>query len=148
MARIEINIPDHHLFTTEIPVRITDLNYGGHLGNDTLLSILHEARVQLFVSMGYTEMDVEGSGIIMSDVAMRYQKEVFYGETLQIDIAVGDISKVGFDLFYTVSSSGATVATAKTGIVFYNYELKKVAAIPPAFLAKLFPDLNKAQTGE
>jgi len=46
MARIKIEIPDKFIYKTEIPIRITDINYGGHLGNDSLLSIIHEARVR------------------------------------------------------------------------------------------------------
>jgi acyl-CoA thioesterase FadM len=43
MARIKIELPQSFSFTCRIPVRITDINYGGHAGNDTVLSIIHEA---------------------------------------------------------------------------------------------------------
>ena len=46
MARIKLTLPERFPFTTTIPIRITDLNYGGHVGNDTVLALLHEARVQ------------------------------------------------------------------------------------------------------
>ena len=45
MPRVKVALPATFPFRTEIPVRITDLNYGGHLGNDALLGLLHEARV-------------------------------------------------------------------------------------------------------
>ena len=124
MARIKINFPDTHLFSTEIKVRITDLNYGNHLGNDSLLSLLHEARVRFFREYGYTELNVEGVGIIMADVAIQYVSEAFYGERLKIDIAAGDFSRVAFDMFYRVTSGERVVAVAKTGIVFYDYTSK------------------------
>ncbi|RYF84358.1 MAG: thioesterase, partial [Chitinophagaceae bacterium] len=67
MARIKINLPHSFLFNTTVPVRITDLNYGGHVGNDALLGIIHEIRMQFLKSLGYSsELEVAGSALIMS----------------------------------------------------------------------------------
>ena len=86
---------------------------------------------------GYSEMDVEGTGIIMADVAIQFKTEAFYAERLTIAIAVGDFSRVSFDIYYKVSSGSRDVAIAKTGIVFFNYEKKKVAAVPEKFRLKM-----------
>jgi acyl-CoA thioesterase FadM len=80
MPRIKLDLPKHFHFTTEIPIRISDINYGGHLGNDAVLSILHESRVRLLLEHGYSEFNVEGVGIIMTDSAIVYKSEAFYGE--------------------------------------------------------------------
>jgi acyl-CoA thioesterase FadM len=45
MPRIKLKPLSEYSFHTDIVVRTTDLNYGGHLGNDKLLSLIHEARV-------------------------------------------------------------------------------------------------------
>ncbi|MBK9455618.1 MAG: thioesterase family protein [Bacteroidetes bacterium] len=137
MSRIQVNFPEKHIFSTEIKVRITDLNYGGHLGNDSMLALLHEARVRYLKHFGYSEMDVEGTGIIMADVAIQFKTEAFYAERLTIAIAVGDFSRVSFDIYYKVSSGSRDIAIAKTGIVFFNYEKKKVAAVPEKFRLKM-----------
>ena len=63
MARVKIELPDSFQFTTEITIRITDLNYGGHVGNDTVLSIIHEARMQFLRHYGHTEMNFGGIGL-------------------------------------------------------------------------------------
>lgn len=70
MAKIKIELPNRFSFSTLIPVRITDINYGGHVGNDTVLSILHEARVQFLNHFGYQELNESGVGLIMKDVAI------------------------------------------------------------------------------
>ena len=137
MARIQINFPEKNIFATEIKIRITDLNYGGHLGNDTMLSLLHEARVRFLKHFNYSEMDVEGVGIIMADAAIQFKTEAFYGERLKIEIAADEFTRVAFDLFYRVSCSGRVVAISKTGIVFYDYEMNKVVSIPDKFYQKL-----------
>ena len=136
MSRIQINFPEKQVFSTEIPVRITDLNYGNHLGNDALLSILHEARVRFLAHLGYTELNVEGAGIIMADVAIQYKSEAFHGETLDIEMAIADFSRVSFDLYYRVKVGERVVAVAKTGIVCYDYNAKKVVGVPPGFMQK------------
>ncbi len=133
MARIKLNIPEVLLFETSIRVRITDINYGNHLGNDALVSMLHEARVQWLTSLKFTELNIEGVGLIMSDLAVEYKQEAFAGDKLSITIHTGDSSRVGFDLYYTViNQQSKTVALAKTGMVCFNYEARKVAPVPGA----------------
>ena len=137
MARIRIKLPGSFSFSCEIPVRITDINYGGHAGNDTVLSIIHEARMQFLENIGYTELEFAGAGMIMSDVAIEFKNELFYGDIIIASVVAGDISGIGFDLFYKLetprSANGGkriVVATAKTGMVCYDYTAKKVVTIP------------------
>ena len=142
MARIKIDLPRKFLFTADIPVRITDINFGGHVGNDTILSIVHEARAQFFTHCGYTELDFAGAGTIMSDVAIEYKNQTYYGDTILASVAVGEITKVAFDLFYKLEKKSAEgklipVAFAKTWMVCYNYDQKKVTAIPEKALEKI-----------
>lgn len=138
MPRIKIDIPASFHFTTEIPVRITDINYGGHLGNDSMLSIIHEARVRLLMEHGWTEFDAGGAGIIMTDSAIVYKSDAFYGESLRIQVAVNDFSRFGCDIYYLVREreSGREVVRAKTGIAFYDYGQKKLSNVPEEFKKK------------
>ena len=142
MARIKIDLPAKVSFSTNIPVRITDINFGGHVGNDTILSIVHEARAQFFAFCGYTELDFSGAGTIMSDVAIEYKNQTYYGDSILASVAVGEITKVAFDLFYKLEKRSAAgklipVALAKTWMVCYDYDLKKVTPIPEAALKKI-----------
>ena len=135
MSRIKIEFPARFHFKTEIPIRVTEINYGGHLGNDSLLSIIQEARVQFLNSIGSTELNFFGVAMIMSDVAVVYKSEGFYGEVLTIEIAVAEISRVGFELLYKVSESKTNreVAFAKTGMISFDYKIRKVVALPIEF---------------
>ncbi len=138
MPRIKLELPTHFQFTTEIPIRISDINYGGHLGNDAVLAILHEARLRMLIEHGWTEMNIEGVGLIMSDSAVLYKSEAFYGESLRIQIAVKDFSRFGCDIYYLVREreSGREVVQAKTGIAFFNYQERKLAPVPERFQAQ------------
>jgi acyl-CoA thioester hydrolase len=132
MARIRLTLPEHFSFQTEIPVRVTDLNYGNHLGNHALLGLIHEARMQFLAAKRVTELSFFGASLIMSDSAIEYKGEAFYGDLLRFEIASGEWSRVGFELYYRVSKDdGKTIiAVAKTGMVCFDYTLRKVIAVP------------------
>src|ERR1700749_2078266 len=100
MPKTKLVLPTHFSFTTEIPVRITDLNYGGHVGNDSILSIIHEIRVQFLRSHGYTELNLNGTGLIMADGTIEFPSELFYGDVLRASVTASEFSRVSFDLYY------------------------------------------------
>jgi acyl-CoA thioester hydrolase len=130
MARISIDLPPTFSFFATIPVRITDLNYGGHVGNDTILSIIHEARAQFLKSFDYTEQDFGGVGTIMSDVVINYKNELFYGDVVNAAVAVQNISRASFDIVYVLKQGERIIAEARTGMVCFDYSSKKVVSIP------------------
>ncbi|AVZ80457.1 thioesterase [Zoogloeaceae bacteirum Par-f-2] len=135
MARIQIDLPEHFAFATDITLYLSHINYGGHLDNALLLTVVSEARVRWLKSMGYGELDVEGLGIIVADAALQYKSEAFHGETMRVEMAAREFSKHGCDLVWRMSErdSGREVARGKTGIVFFDYGARKVAAVPEGF---------------
>jgi len=138
MARIKINLPENFTFTTSIQVRITDVNYGGHVGNDAILSLIHEARIQYLNQLGFSELEFGGVGLIMADAGIEFRNELFYGDTVIVSVACAELSKVSFEIYYKLEKilsqiqdkKRIIVATAKTGMVCYDYSNKKIAAIP------------------
>lgn len=141
MARIKIHLPKNRIATVIIPVRITDINYGNHLGNDSLVGILHEARVQWLKVHGYTELNAAGTGLIMGDLAVEYVGESFYPDVFSVAIAAGEITRVGFELIYEVTTTRdhkeITIARAKTGMLCFDYAKRKVASVPEMLLKML-----------
>ena len=143
MARIQFELPEQFLFTTDIPIYISHVNQGGHLDNAQLLSLVSEARLRFFRWMGYPgELDIEGLSIVVGDMMAQYKSEAFYGETLQVDMVPDDFNKYGFDLVFRLRdrASRREVARGKTGVVFVADAPeggKKVAALPQAFQARL-----------
>lgn len=139
MPRIKIDLPEHFSFSTEVPIYIGHINYGHHLDNAALISLVSEARVRFFKALGYSELDVEGVGIVVADVAAQYRSEAFHGEVLVIEMAADDFNKYGCDLVWRISdkASGREVARGKHGILFFDYSARKPATVPPAFVAKV-----------
>lgn len=176
MSRVEISFPEVLHFSTELSVRIGDVNQGNHLGHDRMITMIHEARIQFFRALGYDELDIDGVGTLVADLAISYQNEAFYGDRLRFDISVQDISRKSCQFIYRVVrpldvsaedradrlietekpkgevvSSGIEdnpvksielIALAKTGVVFFDYALRKSAAIPAGFIAQLDKQSN------
>lgn len=142
MARIKLDMPENYIFSTELPVRISDINYGGHLGNDAVLSMVHEARVRFLNHYHYSELNVEGFGIIMTDTAIVYKAEGFHADQIQIDVAINDFNKYGCDIYYLLSNkkTAVEIAHAKTGIVFFDYDQRKVVSVPQTFREHMIKD--------
>ena len=141
MARLKIDAPEKYSFVTPFTVRITDLNYGSHVGNDKVLTFLHEARVRYLHSLGYSELDLEGVSLIMADAALIFKSEIYYGDDLLISIQTAECNRVGFDLIYKIEKKTtdqlSIVAIAKTALICYDYRMKKVAGLPDAARQKL-----------
>ncbi len=132
MARIVFDLPAHFGFATELQIYISHVNQGGHLDNAQLLSLVSEARVRFFQSLGYPEADVGGLSIVVGDIVAQYKSEGFHGETMRVEMAPADFNRYGFDLVFcmTEKASGREVARGKIGIVFIGKASRKVAPIP------------------
>ncbi len=141
MARVTLILPEKKIFSTIIPILISDINYGGHLGNDRALTIMHEARLRMLKQMGYkNEVDiVQDTGIIVTDSVVVYRAEAFHGDQIRVSIALEDFNSYGMDFFYKLENteSDQEIARGKTGVVFYNYIRKKVSRIPEDFMERL-----------
>ncbi len=138
MARVKLKMPENYQFSTTIDVRITDLNYGNHLANESLLSIIHEARFRFLNHLGYTEMDIEDIGIMMADAVIIYKSQSYYGDSLNIEVGIGEVSKKSCDLYYRVTKDeDKVVALCKTSIVFFDYQTQKPVRIPSEFLERI-----------
>lgn len=139
MPRIQYSLPEHFIFSTEMQIYTSHINWGGHLDNAQLLTLVSEARVRFFQWLGYTEGQIENCSIVVGDMLVQYKSEAFHGETMVIKIAPADFNRYGFDLAFHLSdqASGREVARGKQGIVFIDVAEKKVAAVPEAFRERL-----------
>lgn len=137
MARAILDLPEVFPFTTEIDVRIGDINAAHHVGNDAIIQIIAEGRVRFLRRYGYHDLDIERAGLIMADVVVIYKSEAFYGDVLVVEVGVGDFTRHGCDFLYRVShkETGREIVRAKNGFVFFDYEKRKPVDVPEKFKA-------------
>jgi len=136
MARIQFELPADFRFATDIQIYISHVNQGGHLDNAQLLTLVSEARVRFFKSLGYRESSVAGYSLVVGDIVAQYKSEGYHGETMRVSMTPDDFNKYGFDLVFRMNdvASGREVARGKIGIVFIDRPSRQVAPIPPAIL--------------
>ncbi|ASZ11286.1 thioesterase family protein [Chitinophaga pendula] len=141
MARVKITMPEHFTFRTNIPVRITDVNYGGHVGNDAILSIIHEARLHFLTAAGVKELDPGHTSLIMADAALVFKGEGFHGDVFTISVTATEFSAFGFELYYRITSDrdgrSFLIAEAKTGMLCFDYTVRKLARLPEGWEERL-----------
>lgn len=141
MERIKLQLPESFPFSTTLTIRISDLNYGGHVGNDVFLSLIHEARQQFLLYHDFSELNFAGTSLIMADAAIEYKRELHYGDNVRISVAADGFDKIGFDIHYLIEvlhdNQWHLAGKAKTGMLCFDYAAKKKVAVPDEARKKL-----------
>ena len=98
MPRLKLEKWPAYQFENQVNIRVSDLNYGAHLANDRLISIIHQVRIEILQELGFSELDLgdSKSALIMSDLQVVYKSEAFLNEQLHIYSAFSSISKSSF----------------------------------------------------
>ncbi len=153
MSDMDLQLPEPFIFTVDLHVRISDIDYRNHLSSDAVLKLINEARVRFLDQLGYTEIDIEGVGLVFADAAFVFRSPAFYADLLTVEVAVDGFNRYGCDFFYKVSNkeTGQEVARSKSGIVFFDYHQNKMAPVPEAFKRKIEsckPGSAETGTGE
>lgn len=143
MARISLQFPaDQFCYATDLTVRVTDINGAKHLGNDSMISMISEARARFLFDFGIEES--ADDQIIVTDLATTYLAEAYARDELRFEVGVMDFNRYGGDIIFRVTrpADATLIAMAKSGFVFFDYRAKKVVPMPEAFGAK-FPKVNR-----
>ena len=135
MQRVKISPPDNFIFSMKRIVGISDVNYARHIDSVAMLQIIHEARLQLLASLGFTESNIYGLGMVVTDMAVDFRSESFANDTLVIEVGVSKFNKYGFDIVFQVTNNAleTIVCIAKLGVVFFDFDKHKLAEIPRLF---------------
>jgi acyl-CoA thioesterase FadM len=139
MARLQLNFPeDQFYYSTPLTVRVTDINAGNHLGNDSMISMISEARARFLFEFGVAETERDGTGIIVTDLATTYRAEAHARDQLLFEVGVMDFNKYGGDITFRITRprDRKLIAMAKSGFVFFNYKTSQVVVMPEEFRNK------------
>lgn len=144
MARLYLDFPeDQYYYSTLLTVRVTDINAANHLGNDSMISMISEARARFLFEFGVAETERDGTGIIVTDLATTYRAEARAHDQLLFEVGVMDFNKYGGDLIFRITrpKDKRLIAMAKSGFVFFNYKTSQVVVMSEDFRNK-FPRVN------
>lgn len=129
------NVSNNIIFETTIPVLVNHLNYGNHLGYDSILSILQEARMRWLKSIGekITEINIQDNiGWLVKKVELDILSEAFHGDLLRVSLSVIEYKKSHFTLQYKVENINQKnkLCESKTQQVCYDFSSEKISRIP------------------
>lgn len=139
MSRLILAFPeDQFYYSTTLTVRVTDINGANHLGNDSMISMISEARARFLFDFGIHETEGNGTGIIVTDLATTYKAEAHARDQLLFEVGVMDFNKYGGDITFRITrpSDSVLVAMAKSGFVCYDYKSARVVPMPESFHRK------------
>jgi acyl-CoA thioesterase FadM len=129
---MHVELDGRPVWSTELEVRVGDINYGRHLGHDALVTLVHEARARFFAAYGFSEWDVAGASTMVVELGVRYRAEAFWGDRLRIEIHVGRVRSRGCELRYGIvrAADGGRVAEATTSLVFVDPPSGRLRTVP------------------
>jgi acyl-CoA thioesterase FadM len=139
MARLHLSFPeDQYYYSTQLTVRVTDVNSANHLGNDSMISMISEARARFLYECGVDEKESGGIGIIVTDLATTYRAEAHSRDHLLFEVGVMDFNRYGGDITFRITRprDNVLVAMAKSGFVFFDYGKGRVVPMPASFHGK------------
>ena len=145
MPRIKLDPPEEFTFRIEKSVGLSDLNYARHLDSQSMLQILHEARLQYLATLGFTEENIYGLGMVVTDLSVDFRSESFANDVLIIDVGVGKVNRYGIDICMKVTNSAldSVVCMAKMGVVLFDFDKHQMVAVPHQFKQLLQPEAAK-----
>ncbi len=124
------------VFLAELTVRVSDLNYGGHLANDRVLTYFHEARVRWLNSIGLSEADIgERVSLTQTEVFVQYKGEAFLGERLRCAVRPESCGGVRFRLSYELTrpSDCRMIALGYVDLAGFDYRAHRLKRLPDSF---------------
>lgn len=138
MPRLQLEFAQEAFcFSTTFIVRMSEINAGNHLGNDTLISLISDARSLFLCHFGMLLENVGNSrrATLITDMATVYKAPANFNDQLLIEVGVTDLNTYGGDFIYRITRQhdACVIALAKNGFVFFDFIASKVVEIPADF---------------
>ena len=135
MSRPKLSPPQSILFTMERTVGLSNLNYAKHLDSVAMIQFLHESRLQFLASLGFSESNIFGLGLVVTGMEVDYRAESFANDLLLFDVGVDKFNKYGLEIVTQVTNSATEnlVCIARVGVVFFDFDNHAMAEVPRGF---------------
>jgi len=133
---------DNFLFSTKVKVRVSDLNYGGHVHHAQFFNYFHEVRIDYLKNLGFSEFDLgDGNGLIMVEEKANFKAEVFLGEELWVWTRISSIKRASFKMDYKITKENdphsKPLSLGSSTFMIFDYNKRKPATVPKIFKEKV-----------
>lgn len=133
MERVKLDFPAEAVIHRHpLTVRVTDMNYGRHLGHDAVVSLLHEARIQAFAALDLPEWDMHGYPSVVADLAVQYHSEARWPDALLIETAVPEPQGKALIIYQRIyqADSEQLVATSRVNQLLIDLATGRPVEVP------------------
>jgi acyl-CoA thioesterase FadM len=132
MPRIQLEEQPAYAFRHDLTVRATDINYGGHLGTEAAVGLLHEARARPFREIGLLSVQISqgATGLAIADLAVNLKREASVFDELCVESHLGEMTQKSIRLFQRIARDGELLVLAETGLVAFDYESRRPVPLP------------------
>ncbi len=131
MPRVTLAEKPSYEHSHSMLIRATDINYGGHLGNETLLGLVHEARAHFLKAVNF--ITIIGGKQTVGLVA-NYKAEGFAHEEVTVESQIDELGQKSFRLFHRIQRGEQVIALVEMGMVAYSYSKRTPVHLPTEFL--------------
>ena len=133
------------LLTHRLQVRFRDCDPLGHVNNAVYLTYLEQARFTLwrkqlgFIAKSAGDPGPRGLGFILARAECDFRAQSRYGDWLDVKLSLGEFGRSSFSYTYEIvdAEKGTLVASAKTVLVWFDYDAQKPSPLDEATKAKL-----------
>lgn len=136
MTQIKIELPNSFNYSIEYNIRLTEVNVGGHLGNDSLIGLMNDAYMKYLETKGFKYSIIDNYSLINTNLVINYLSEVFFDHNILIELCADNYTDAGFDFIYRITNKNTNkiAAVAKAYMLVYDYINKKKVKIPEKLL--------------
>jgi YbgC/YbaW family acyl-CoA thioester hydrolase len=121
-------------FSISMTVRSSDLNYANHVGYQNFFSFFQEARIGYLDQFQYSEMDIEGCGMIVGEANCKYKRELFLNDAITVACGITEFKSKCFIMEYQISKGNTNCAQGFTKNLCYDYKTERVMRPPEPFV--------------
>jgi len=121
-------------FSIPITVRISDINAANHVGYQNYFLFFQEARIAYLNQFGFSELNIDGFGMIISAVDCQYKQELHFRDDITVQCRVSHVNRRAFIMEYRIVRADTICATGTTTNLCFDYGAKKIVPVPQAFV--------------
>jgi acyl-CoA thioester hydrolase len=139
MPKTKLRAKPDYSFQYHTYLKIRDINYANHLSNDAVVSLINEARIDMFNKIGCAEFALGDphTGIVIADLVVNYKKQGYLGDEIIIHSDIDEIEQKGFRIFFKIQRGDDLMVLAETGVVVFDYQAGNITTVPKIFLEAL-----------
>ena len=126
-------------FTLPVTVEFEDIDSYNIVHNTRLLDYLERARVHFLTGAIGLDLYPEGTGIVVYNLEVRFNRPAFLFDTLAVKVFVSSMDRHRLTLGYRMLRGNEVLARASCGLAFMDRANGTLVAAPETYRERIMP---------